>query len=297
MKNWLLSFCMIFLCALTSCAKEERYISYKQDELCETLIGLTDSCTVSSVLELGSSYEVSLSDGHVLKVPVSSLESLCESDWYWTFRFEDGIFVDFIKTEASERLLSLMGEEKTMACFGGSVCNRATASTSYWSSHLNLKIDNYAVGGAGFAVKDNSILSQVEKACSEGRKYDIYLFWCSTNDMGRTVSRQNNGIAECFDTILSADPDARIMLLTSIPKFKTYGYETVADEDKTYLFQLVEGQKEICEEYGVPYYDQFRLTPFTITNYEPFFHDETHPKAKGYKLLRLRQALFIAFGK
>lgn len=200
-----------------------------------------------------------------------------------------------------------------LALFGGSVAYLSTPCQTYWAEKLDLSIVNFAIGGAGFTTKGNLILSQVERALSGYfGQFDIYLFWCSTNDLSNgaigqpsdsaefdpqdtniTIS-QCSGINWCFKRILTAQPQAKIILFTSLPQFGEFGHATTATKDHTYLFQLVNAQIACCKLWAIPFLDQYYTCPFNISNYQHYYDDIVHPNSNGYEMIMKQQALFIA---
>lgn len=193
----------------------------------------------------------------------------------------------------------------SVALFGGSVAYSASICHSYWRDCLALDLDVYAASGAGFTIANNSIVSQVEKACSK-KNYDLFLFWCSTNDYTRkakiyssddnldSFDSQGSGIADCIGHVLESNSHAKIVFFSSLKSFDAYGYSTEIIEGQLSLFQYVEGQMVICEQYGIPILDQFRPFPFNMDNYQSYYNDLIHPNDLGYETIKHRQALFLA---
>lgn len=198
------------------------------------------------------------------------------------------------------------------ATFGGSVSLLAEPCREYWAKALHLEITDYSRSNAGFTRETNSIYDQVFAACAKtGSPYDLYLFWCSTNDINSDpgsptdytehdgydkgkLRTQSGGINQCIELILKYNPQAKILLFTSLKQFGDYGHQTMAEQDRPYLFQHVDSQIQCCEMWGIPYLDQFYDCPFTIDNYTKYYKDLTHPNKEGYDLLKKRQAEFIA---
>lgn len=199
-----------------------------------------------------------------------------------------------------------------LALFGGSVALLAKPCCEYWTNTLQLSITNFSVSGAGFATKGNLIAEQVSRAISGNYgSFDIYLFWCSTNDLHKEVGNsldlsdfeltdvsanitQCRGINKCFQMIYDANPNAKIILFTSLRQFGDHGYTTTALDNDTYLFQLVDAQIDCCKLWNIPYLDQFYTCPFNIDNYNYYYKDKVHPTNKGYELIMKNQAAFIA---
>lgn len=200
----------------------------------------------------------------------------------------------------------------TLAVFGGSVSKSASVCRDYWAEKLNLKITNFAVANYGFAKPNYLIRDIVDNVIENYPPFDIYLFWCSTNDMSYEIGSEDDyspadgfdidklktqagGINYCFNKILQSNPKAKIMLFTSLRSFSKFGYQTEAEDvSKNYLFQFVDIQIACCKKWGIPYLDQFYETPFNISNYTDYYKDNVHPNVSGYNLIKERQALFIA---
>lgn len=238
--------------------------------------------------------------------------SIIEASDYWLFYFSDGkqITANKLVPGAEALFKESLQYGNSMVTFGGSVCEMADICRTYWMQKLNLKIKNYAISGAGFATPTKTIMEQVNEACEEGI-FDIYLFWCSTNDLPYKVGNindyyewspsiiessatQSGGINWCIKKIYSFNPKAKIIFFTSLRQFGGRGYSTFATDNNTWLFQLVDAQRKCCELYGVPYLDQFYTCPFNIYNYTTYYIDATHPNEIGYQLIMRKQALFIA---
>lgn len=240
------------------------------------------------------------------------ITSIIESVSTWTFSFSDGSQI-IVQKEVSGTDAYYVDSPQfgnSMATFGGSVCEMAITCRDYWSKKLNLTITNYSTSGSGFATPTKTIMEQVNRAC-ENEMYDIYLFWCSTNDLPYTVgdindyyewnpsiieskASQTGGINWCIKRIYESNPKAKIVFFTSLRQFSDRGYKTTSSDEKTWLFQLVDAQIACCKYYGIPYLDQFYTCPFNVYNYTYYYKDATHPNEKGYDMIMRKQALFIA---
>lgn len=135
--------------------------------------------------------------------------------------------LDIVSTEFSENEDDISFSQSNQYCnsvalFGGSVANSASICHSYWRDCLSLDLDVYAASGAGFTIANNSIVSQVQRACLR-KKYDLFLFWCSTNDYTRkakiyssddntdSFDSQCSGITDCIAHVLESNPNAKIV--------------------------------------------------------------------------------------
>lgn len=193
----------------------------------------------------------------------------------------------------------------SIALFGGSVAQLAYLCHDYWREVLNLELEVYAKASAGFTIEGNSILDQVERACSGETKYDMYLFWCSTNDYtcqaeveshrhDYPYESQNDGIRACFNHIWECNPRAKIAFLSSMKCFDENGYQMREDNSVFTMYEYVLGQIGVCNFYSIPIFNQFSYYVFSIDNYQQFFRDYVHPNEVGYDLIKHSQALFIA---
>ena len=196
--------------------------------------------------------------------------------------------------------------KNSIALYGGSVAHSATICHSFWKEKLCVTLDVYAASGAGFTIESNSIIEQVQKSI-QNRKYDVYLFWCSTNDYSHKASigsseesyshydSQESGMNYCIDLVLESNPLAKIIVFTSLKAFDANGYSFDVSSNPYTLFQYVLGQISVCEQRNVPFFNQFVAFPvFNHDNYEEYYTDAIHPNSKGYDLIKEQQTLFIA---
>lgn len=212
---------------------------------------------------------------------------------------------------------------KTLAVFGGSFSQieESSIAKDYWKEKLHLKITNYGVGGAGFGNTTgegtNHIQAQVDRACAaEKPLYDIYLLWASTNDFWNgadyigeptdyteedsynveKLKTQCGGINYCVKKILEKNPNAKILFFTSMRAFSSgaKGYDINYSENDG-LNKFVEKQIQCCENWGIPYLNQFKEYFINILNYKQYIGDDNlHPKEKGYEFIRGQQVSFLA---
>ena len=212
---------------------------------------------------------------------------------------------------------------KSLALFGGSftVKKEASIAIDYWCECLNLQLTNYGSNGAGFSylTKSPCIQTQVDSACSPiSPKYDIYLFWASTNDFhfanGRAgtvedytdndfydenkLETQCGGINYCFRKVKEKNPGALVLFFTSIGDFRY-----IADGKGTSpcydgidgMNHFVNLQMQICERWGVPYLNQFNEI-INEGNWQSYVEsDHLHLNASGYIAIREEQMRFIAY--
>jgi len=181
---------------------------------------------------------------------------------------------------------------------------------------LGFVIDVYAVGGAGFRKTSNTIQTQVNTACAEtSPKYDIYIFWASSNDLWAgtseigtaldytesdgfdesKLSTQNGGINYCIKKIYEKNPNAKICFLTSIRIFCTPGGYDINAKDNYALIKFVDGQIACCKQWGIPYLDQFRNFELNLLNKSTYVQaDNLHLNDNGYDLIKNMQVDFLS---
>ena len=176
-----------------------------------------------------------------------------------------------------------------IAVFGGSfsVIPESNVVKDAWRQELGCAVQDFGVGGAGFAFashgKDgtNSIPEQVDRVVAQGRTFDLYVLWASTNDSwSRSVAEQNAGIEHCVKALRRLDSKAKIVFFTSQPiPFKP------AIEPR--LGNLVEGQRAVCAELGLPVLDLYVRAGFTAANSRACFGtDDLHMTREGYAVVR-----------
>ena len=216
-------------------------------------------------------------------------------------------------------ILSLMNG-KSIRIFGGSVaalCDRF-GGIAVMADLLKATIVDSAVSGAGFCrgttIVDgvpnfalNSIPDQVNKAVQSGQpKYDVYVFWCSTNDaaadeVGNTtdytyfdnynvnkLTTQDGGMNYCIKTIQTFAPEAHIIVFGSMKWFD--GGASLSSNLKTF----VDHQEQVAllqslpflslwANAGVNYYNKDRFFTWTEEVEGESRNDGTHPNAWAYQ--------------
>lgn len=206
----------------------------------------------------------------------------------------------------------------SIAVFGGSlsVLKESKAAKNIWKERLGVSVTDYGVGGAGFSsLQGHSLQQQVDEASAD---HDIYILWASTNDFNRSrecgtwsdytvrdafdttrLVTQCGGINYCIKTILEKNPEARILFFTSLRFFsKPSGSDPFSDatnaSGKTFA-DYVKAQKECCEHYGIPVFDQFNVQGINEFNYSRYYRpDRLHMTEDGYRFIGVQQAAFIA---
>lgn len=209
---------------------------------------------------------------------------------------------------------------KSIAVFGGSLSVNKESNTAkqIWADQLGSTVTTYGVGGAGFSsLQGHTLQQQVQEA----GVYDIYVLWASTNDYNNSrecgewtdytefdnydeskLVTQCGGINYCIKTLLEKNPRAEIYFFTSLRFFsKEDGYNPFSkntnDTGKNFA-QYIEAQKQCCEHYGIPVFDQFNLQGINIFNYTQYYlPDKLHMTDAGYRKIGYQQANFLANGR
>ena len=196
---------------------------------------------------------------------------------------------------------------KTVGVLGGSFATTTYAKTAinFWKEKLNLTINDYAVGGAGFTVG-----TTFNTQASSATVADIYVIWCSTNDFtkGGTIgtsadaagtNTQWGAFKEVLATLYSKNPNAKICLFTSSPhltqaKGNEEGIGTEGSQEYT-LRQFVEAQVDMCKMYSIPCLDQYFSAGQNSFNKSLVCRSgDFHLTAFGYSMLYPKQAEFLA---
>ena len=210
---------------------------------------------------------------------------------------------------------------KSIGVFGGSFCNieESDICKQRWQEKLQLTLFNHGINGAGYSLltNENGVQYAVENCRKFDDPHDIYLLWSPSNDFskgrasigslndyteadGYDTSKLNTmlgGMNYCYHTLKQKNPDAEILLFTTLPIFNkgAAGYDTLY-ADGVGLRQFVDAQIEWAVAHDVPYLDLFRRSGFTHSNYGPYYqNDKLHPNVEGYKHLANITTPFLAF--
>ena len=177
----------------------------------------------------------------------------------------------------------------SIGVFGGSQCSLPNGNPikEKWARIFDADISVCGVGGAGFGLwQEKNVLKQLQS----NKVFDIYIFWCSTNDCGELISidsednpnSQSGGLKLCVDYIKKVNPKATILLFTSV---------WVKNEwFKNRIPPIVDKQIEFCDKYKIPYLNQFNPN---VLNAADFWEDQVHFGTEAYWKLEVRQTDFL----
>lgn len=238
-----------------------------------------------------------------------------------------------IPTEINDKYTWSRMYGKSVCLFGGSFAtdNYGKAAHDYWKEKLGITLTNYAVGGAGVieGIGTVPMLTQVQQMITAGKKHDLYIIWCSTNDLRRVgdawtqgtsvtvaghtypgenfelevfgeegssdTSTQRGGLNTMIRNIRNFDPEAKIIMFTSMRHFASQnGYQynlTTGSSARTF----VDDQISVCNYWSIPYVDQFRIWGVMTDNKSIFVKsDNLHPTDAGYLRIAPHQLDLIA---
>jgi len=208
---------------------------------------------------------------------------------------------------------------KSVAVFGGSlsVNKESQAAKIMWREYLNMHVTDYGHGGYGFSSLQGSILDQVNRA----RKHDIYILWASTNDYTNNrepgtpqdyteadgfdetkLVTQCGGLNYCIRKLRAKNPAATIYVFGSLPFWwNSGGYDATSTETNQTGHNFgyyVELQRQVAEQQGVLFFDQFRLPCLNLdTKARYYLGDNLHMNYNGYANVGLYQLYFLATEK
>lgn len=177
----------------------------------------------------------------------------------------------------------------SIGVFGGSQSSlpQGNPIKEKWAEIFDADITVCGVGGAGFGLwQEKNVLKQLQS----NKIFDIYIFWCSTNDCGQPIENdseenpnsQSGGLKLCVDYIKKTNPKATILLFTSL---------WIPNEwFKNRLPPVVDKQIEFCDKYKIPYLNQFNPNVLSTTD---FWDDKVHFGPEAYWKLEVRQTEFL----
>lgn len=208
---------------------------------------------------------------------------------------------------------------KSVAVFGGSlsVNKESEAAKLMWRQYLNMNVTDYGHGGFGFSSLQGSIIDQVKRA----KKHDIYILWASTNDFTNNrepgtpndyteadrfdeskLVTQCGGLNFCIRHLRQLNPQATIYVFGALPFWRNSGcYDPLSNEVNQTghnFYYYVDLQRQVAEQQGVAFFDQFSLPILSIDTKKLFYlGDDLHMNYNGYANVGLYQLYFLATEK
>jgi len=295
--NSLFSIFLIFITLLTGCTKTQKdvFIAISPAEA-----KIKAGSTITLVF-ITRNTEIILPD------KVSGKYSRINNTIQWTLPDTPGTYEFTIKASmdlnktATAVITAINADfpEKVMrvGVFGGSIASLPESETAktIWERGLNISVTSEGASGKGFSSRTNPYSIPVQIANSP--MYDIYILWASTNDMGTNSpigvigiddpETQSGGMLNSIELIRQININALILLFTSLPRFDN-------EELLNMLHEYVLGQIVFCEEYQIPYLDQYSKSLFNWENYTEFYMpDNIHLTDAGYAYIAYRQLDFI----
>lgn len=176
--------------------------------------------------------------------------------------------------------------------FGGSqsISSYARPVKQKWESMFHAEVTDCGKVGAGYGLwQQNNVPVQI----AANKPFDVYIFWCSTNDAGaldialddeNDPNTQSGGLRRSVEWAKGKNPDALIFLFTSISVPQPWL--------QARLPHFVDKQIRFCSEHGIPFVDQFRDN---VLEPSDFVDDGVHLCSEaGYWKLEPRQTELLA---
>lgn len=215
----------------------------------------------------------------------------------------------------------LLGTAQTrIAIFGGSVAqffNDRGAQDVLAAMLPGVEFKNFGKAGDGLCKQTKiengkavigGIPKIVSEQCAAGKAlYDIYIIWCSTNDIWgnpigtssdytgddgfdeRKLATQCGGLNYCIKTIQQHAPSAKILLFASLKSFTdSYGYSRTGlskYNPPRRMCDYVDAQIECAERFSVPVLNLWAESGINEYNFKELCPDGIHPTAEAYKSL------------
>lgn len=282
-------------------------------------------CDGTTIIDCRNEIEISIpNDANYLIVDAAGTDS---QFWAPSIKLVEDI------TGVEERL-DFQNKGKSIAIFGGSwAANGINTIAPIWKKILHTdKVDNYAMGGAGFAGAQvsgaKSIPQQVDELCADDAElYDVYVLWASSNDFATpTVGikigtrdwytdadeydethkvSQCGGINYCIKKLSEKNPQAQIVFFSSCPIFNVReGYDTTTKKNitandgsviKGSFADYIAGQRDCCDRFHIPFLDQWNMLGINEYNKLAYFPstDLRHMNVYGYTRLAYKQAEWL----
>jgi len=162
----------------------------------------------------------------------------------------------------------------------------------HFSSQLGFTFQkNSAVGGATISDSSNSLVTQIKNA--DLLNVDYLIFNGGTNDYSNNITLENfeSGFRYIATTVYSKNEKTQIYY---IPPFFRSCNAARDKKENGYLsknaigFTLLDYLKratELCEEYGIPFYESNKNTGWNMTTEATHLGDMLHPSELGYEVI------------
>ena len=216
-----------------------------------------------------------------------------------------------------------------VAIFGGSVAqyfNDKGVQKELESSMPGYTFTNFAKAGDGLcrqtiyengSVKLGGIPLKVKEVCGSSEYFDVYVIWCSTNDIwGCPIGQSNDytnedgfneqklltqcgGLNYVIKTIQSHSPNARILIFASLKYFgSSYGYSKTGETQYNAprrMWNYVEKQIDCANRFSLPILNLWTDSGINEYNYKTLCPDGIHPSKEAYRLLCPMFKSFISY--
>lgn len=212
----------------------------------------------------------------------------------------------------------LTSAQTRVAIFGGSVAqffNDRGGQAELAETMHGVEFHNFGRSGDGLCKQTHresgkvvigGIPKIVTEQCSADKEpYDIYIIWCSTNDIwGNPIGTscdytaednfdenklltQCGGLNYCFRTIQQHAPEAHILLFASLKSFNdSYGYSRTGNthyDPPRRMCDYTDAQTACAERFSVPVLNLWSESGINEYNYKELCPDGIHPTAEAYK--------------
>ena len=206
-----------------------------------------------------------------------------------------------------------------VAIFGGSVAqyfNDKGVQKELESSMPSYTFTNFAKAGDGLCkqttyengvAKLGGIPLKVKEVCDNNKLFDVYIIWCSTNDIWgcpigqssdytdedgfdeQKLLTQCGGLNYIIKTIQSQSPNARILIFASLKYFGSqYGYSKTGEtryNPPRRMYDYVEKQIDCAQRFSLPVLNLWADSGINEYNYKVLCPDGIHPSKDAYRLL------------
>lgn len=159
----------------------------------------------------------------------------------------------------------------------------------YISERTGCIVTNWGDSGKGYitgANTNHSMCDYCDNLTGE-EGFDYITIFAGTNDRSQPLGTIDDtgkttiygAIKYCINKILSVYPNAKIGLMTPLPRSSNYGTSSTNS-----LYKIVNAVKEVGAYYSIPVLDQYTksgLRPWNETNNETYFSCEQAPNGDG----------------